>query len=130
MAAFFSVSFPNQLDLDVVSYDILLTENMKAEAVQKECRHQVESIHARLQNEFGEHRIVNYQSEIAVVADQTLYQSQLTALNGLVTINTQLNNLKNTFSAEQEKAFSKLQSIGNKQEVMSNEDIACPCDHL
>lgn len=113
-----NVSFPNQLDLDVVSYDILLTENMKAEAVQKECRHQVESIHARLQNEFGEHRIVNYQSEIAVVADQTLYQSQLTALNGLVTINTQLNNLKNTFSAEQEKAFSKLQSIGNKQEVM------------
>ena len=119
-----NVSFPTQLNLDIVSIYIILTDDMNVEAIQEELKSQVESIHTRLQNEFGDHRIVNYQSEVSVVADANLYQSQITALSGLVTVNTQLNNLKNTFSAEQEKAFSKLQSLGNKQVVTEQTQTA------
>lgn len=112
-----NVTFPTQLNLDIVSGYIILTDDMNVGAIQEELTKQVESIHGKLQNEFGEHRIINYQSGVSVVADSNLYQNQITSLSGLVTVNTQLNNLKNTFSAEQEKAFSKLQSIGTQQVV-------------
>ena len=106
-----------QLEIGVVSCDFFLTDDMDAEAVQEELRQQTDSIHTRLQNEFGEHHIINYQCEVSVVSDQSVYLNQVNSLNGFANINNQLNNLKNSFSAEQEKAFSKLQGNVNKQGV-------------
>ena len=109
--------FPYQFEIGLVSCDIFMTEDMDAEALKEEMQKQTDSIHARLQNEFGEHRIVDYRSEVSVVSDQGLYTNQITYLNGFVNINNQLNNLKNGFSAEQEKAFSRLQGNVDKQVV-------------
>ena len=102
-------AYPGGLGQDVVCCDVFLIDDMDAEALRTEFKHQVDSIYAKLQNEVGEHQINDYSSEIAIVSDKKLCEEQIQYYYYYSNINSQLNSLKNTFSSEQEDAFSKLQ---------------------
>lgn len=104
-----SITLPNQADGGVVCCDVFLTEDMDTEAIQEALRSQVQELHDKLSEELGDHNIKNYQSEVGVVSDQTIYSRQVSVLSNYSTINNQINILKNTFSAAQDKAFTKLQ---------------------
>lgn len=112
-----SITFPNQADMGVVCYDVFLTEDIDTEAIQEALKSQVQELHGKLSEELGDHNIKNYQSEVGIVSDQTIYSRQVSALSNYATINNQINNLKNTFSAAQDKAFSKLQEKDHTTET-------------
>ena len=102
-------TYPDGLGEDVVCCDIFLLDNMDAEALQTEFKHQVDFIYAKLQDEVGEHKIINYSSEIAIVSAKKLCEEQIKYYYYYSNINSQLNSLRSTFSTEQEEAFNKLQ---------------------
>ena len=110
-------SLPEKIGEGVVCCDIFLTAEMQEDILQNELGNIVKDIHTKITNEFGDHQIRNYQSEIAFVADDRILQQQTTLLNGFANLNNQINSFKNVFSIEQKEALGKLQELENEQET-------------
>ena len=93
-----------------VGIDVLLTEAMDEQAVQEELSRLIVNANNKMQNNFGEHQIKNYRSEISDVYDDRVYTRQINVLNNFANINSYINSLKNYFSETQEAAFDKIQN--------------------
>lgn len=105
------ITYPSELGQEIVCLDVFLTDEMQEESVQKELQHQIEEAHNQLQKEFGNHEIINYKSELAVVSDERVYEKQVSALKRFSDISSQVNSLKNMLSNEQKDALVKLQQM-------------------
>lgn len=110
------ITFPRDEVDNIVCVDVFLTESMDAEAVQEELANQIKNATAKLQTEYGELLIKNYQSEIANVFDDRVYSKQIGTLNNLANLNNQINNLKNNFTDSQKAAFARIQNIDLQSE--------------
>ena len=110
-------TFPEKIGEGVVCCDVFLTDEMQGEKLQSELNNEIQSIFSRMQSEFGQHRLINYKSEITQVADDRVLQRQTTLLNNFANFNNQINSLKNMFSLGQKEALGKLQEIGNGQTI-------------
>ena len=117
------ITYPNENDQDLICCDFFLTDNMLGKDVQTELNHQVESIHNDLQVSICEHQIQNYQSEIAIVSDDRILERQTEVLSYYANLNSQVNNLKSTFSSNQKDALTKLQEKENKGSIQEIEQI-------
>ena len=117
----FYITYPNETSNGVVCIDVFLTDEMQAEEIQKEILHQVKVIHERFQKEFGDHQIQKYESEIAVVSDDRLYEKQSMILSRFANTNNYLKTMKNDLTSEQKDVFEKLKNkeLGIENEVQT-----------
>lgn len=102
------ITYPDESVQGGICCDYFITESMNAEEVQSEFKRQIDNTHKRLQEGVGDHQIKNYQSEIAIVSDERVLKKQTEALSYYANLNSNVNNLRNTFSSEQKDAFNKL----------------------
>ena len=110
------ITYPDEKDQNVVCIDLFLTDGMQEEAIQEKLGQIVDIIHTKQQNSFGEHKILNYTSEVSSVYDVRLFDKQTTILNNYANLCNQINNIRNQFSSEQKTAFARLQTIGEHSE--------------
>ena len=118
------ITYPDESVQGGICCDFFITENMNAEEVQSEFKRQIDTTYKRLQDDVGDHQIKNYRSEIAIVSDERVLKKQTEALSYYANLNSNVNNLRNTFSSEQKDAFSKL--IEKKPTIQTEKKVETP----
>lgn len=105
-------TFPDEVGQNVICLDIFLTEDMKADAIQEELGRTIQNTHEKLQDQFGDHSILNYKSEVAVVADQRVSEKRIDVYESFTDLCAQIQNLDNYFSDGQKEVFKQLKNLG------------------
>lgn len=99
-----------------INFDILLTDDMDAEAIANEMERVVYSAHGELIKKLGDHKFQGYQSDIVNASSQDIVNRQIGVRSLLTGINSQLPITTGAFTPEQRAAFDKLQLIKSAAE--------------